>query len=179
MKFIVMMSLLVSASAFAETYFDKLGSMFATGTRPAMSKVININWSGRCFFKSEPNKPTGASFIMTKKTNGDVGPIGNGTVNYVAYSYTDATPNHYDNKTVEEVLQEIRDLSSGADPEATDIKFLKDSLQANWSAEGKSLVRLSGSYLIEEFYTAPSDAGPISNFELKTRCYYFLPGYEQ
>lgn len=178
MKFILMMSLLISASAFAETYFDKLGSMFVTGTRPAMSKVININWSGRCFYKSEPEKPTGASFIMTKKAVGDVGPIGNGTLNYVAYSYTDVTPNHYDNKTVEEVLQEMRDVLS-REPEATDIKFLKNSLQANWSAEAKSIVRLSGSYLIEEFYSATSDAGPISNFEIMARCYYFLPGYEQ
>jgi hypothetical protein len=153
-----------------KTYFETLGDLYKAGKRPNLSTLSNIAWAGRCFFKTAPNVPTNAGYIFRQKEN-DAGPIASVNPEYEAFSYwkLEKAPNYFDNMNMEQVFT--------AHPNITvrDAKIKADSIEINLKPTGKSNLKTSGNYLVEELSWPEGDNGPVGKEIVDSRCYYFIP----
>lgn len=153
-----------------KTYFQTLGEMYKDGTKPDISKLVNLAWSGRCFTKEEQDLPINAGLMYREKSLPDAGPIGNGIKKYEGASYwSQSKPaNYYDDLSVDEIMKLHNHKIT-----FFDVKFLLISLELTFS-NVRSRMRMSGEYLVEDLTSTQSDVGPIGeDGEAVVRCYYF------
>jgi len=149
-----------------KTYFETLGDMFKKGQKPNPEKLVNVFWSGRCFFASHPNTPLSSGYIFRKDSKSDVGPIGARKLKYEAFGfYNFGEANYYDNKTLKEIFK-----SPSLMP------FEKVIETSTSFISGEVELKYSDKYLILEVRTKPEE-GPIASEKVHARCYYFIPGY--
>ena len=154
-----------------KTYFETLGDLFKTGTRPNLTKISNIAWAGRCFSKDKQNDPTNAGYIFREKVTSDVGPIGANLKSYESLSYwkRGEAPNFFDKLSLEQVYA----LKLNVTP--FDAKIGQDSIEISLDSTTKSNLKVSGSYLVEAISGTESDVGPVGKVTVGVRCYYFVP----
>lgn len=154
----------------SQSYYEKLGILFAQGKLPNLSKISNIAWSGRCFSPEKPNDPTNAGYIFRQKNNSDAGPLRQNVKVYEAFTYWkyDQAPNYYDNMSIELVFATHPKIK------AHDAKIESNQISINLTDGETSRLRVSGSYLIEELQDMPVE-GPLGNKTTYSRCYYFIP----
>jgi hypothetical protein len=159
-----------------KSYFDTLGDMFSSGTKPSPSMLVNKLWAGRCFDNSTPNDPRNGAYLFRKVVS-DVGPIGDNREVYEASSVTNSNkgPNYFDHLT-------LKDVTKNLDPS---VKYYhKVTSTSNSLVSGNDAatfhVKLSGKYLVQEIREInKAKAGPISQpEEVYARCYYFIPEYK-
>lgn len=156
-----------------KSYYETLGEMFQSGSKPEASKLIDVLWSGRCFEAEAPYKPVNAAYNFRQKRNADVGPLGDNVVTYEAGSIwaPSKAPNYYDEMTVSEVKF----------PKYYRAFDLDNSVAIRYGNSSESIIsklRLSGKYLVEELSKSKSDVGPLGdNYKVLVRCYYFIPEF--
>lgn len=149
-----------------KTYFETLGDLFRTGTRPNLSKISNIAWAGRCF-NDKQNEPVNAGYIFRQKRI-DAGPIAATSKAYEAISYWQLSeaPNYFDKMNLEQVFAALPNLK------ANDARIKTDSVEVDVQAPEKSNLKISGNYLVEEI---SGPVGPVGKISIGVRCYYFIP----
>lgn len=154
----------------AETYFETLGNLFATGALPEPVKLLNIMWSGRCFKKASPSEPINAGYLVQKVKTPDVGPIG--SVNPAAPSYVATSvwkkgegPDYFDHFSYSQAMGENFSFN--------EVSFKGMALQMTFD-QTLSRMRVNGKYLVEEL---TDDHAPLGS-EADVRCYYFVPEYK-
>lgn len=154
-----------------KSYYETLGDLFSNGTLPSISKISNIAWSGRCFRKINSNKPLNAGYIIRKKRTVDVGPLDQSAQDYEVFSYWSygEVPSFFDNMSIKQVFEWNPDLIS------MDAKINSTQITAKLSGSGRSNLKISGSYLIEEITEMNLEAGPLAESSIEGRCYYFMP----
>lgn len=151
-----------------KSYYETLGEMFQSGSKPETSKLIGVLWSGRCFIKNEPFKPVNGGYHFKRKKNQDVGPLGDDVFFYEAASIwkRSKAPNYYDDKDISEVVLAYSRVFD-----------FENSIAINQNNHLLKL-RFSGKYLIEEISAYKSDVGPLGEcYQTWARCYYFIPEY--
>lgn len=156
-----------------KSYYETLGEMFKNGSKPSSSKLLDVLWSGRCFYKETPYKPRNKAYHFRKKSNQDVGPLGNGVVSFEAIGVyrRNKSPNYFDSMNISKFNKKSAHLSY-------DKVFDLDNSFSIKYGDILSKLRFSGKYLVEEIFTTTSDVGPLSEgYEILRRCYYFIPEY--
>ena len=63
-----------------KSYYETLGEMFQSGSKPQISKLLGVMWSGRCFTSDSQYEPTNGAYNFRRKVNLDVGPLGDNVV---------------------------------------------------------------------------------------------------
>tara|TARA_B100001248_G_C27398010_1_gene467214 strand:- start:4132 stop:4731 length:600 start_codon:yes stop_codon:yes gene_type:complete len=158
-----------------KSYYETLGDMFQVGSKPEASKLIGVLWSGRCFLKDEPYKPTNGAYHFRKKRYEDVGPLGNNAISYEAASIwrRSEAPNYFDDKDLS-VLKSLKFVKF----DYLKVNSNRDSFEIAPNEKVKSSLRVSGKYLIEELSILKEDVGPLGEgYQVWGRCYYFIPEY--
>ncbi len=150
-----------------KTYYETLGDLFKTGTLPNFSKISNIAWAGRCFFKKKPNDPHNAGYILRQKIS-DAGPIALNSYEAFSYWKRHQVPNFFDLMNVEQVFAVMR-------PTASDVRVKSDSVEISLGGNDKSNLKVSGNYLVEEVSGPVNDVGSVGKVNISARCYYFIP----
>ena len=156
------------------SYYEALGDMFQSGSKPEVSNLIEVVWSGRCFQKKAPYKPLNGAYHFRKKRNEDVGPLGDSVIFYEALSLWQPhkVPNYFDDKDLLTLLAISRDYRR--------VSVRSNSYEITFSNGNKSALRVSGEYLVEELRDIPIGVGPLGKeYEVFGRCYYFIPEYHR
>ncbi len=159
-----------------QNYFDTLGRLFKSGVTPDLNKLIDVAWAGRCFTKGQPSEPVNGGYMFRVAQQPDVGPLGSERKQqYEAVTYWNPgkLTDYYDSMDTSEALSALNDTD----------KFYKIEQNANaiefsHTENGKTRLRLSGEYLVEEISGKEGkDVGPLDppKYTAYIRCYYFIP----
>lgn len=155
-----------------KSYYETLGEMFQSGSKPEISKLLGVLWAGRCFKKDSPYNAYNGGYHF-RKSSDDVGPLGDNIVSYEGNSFwrPNAAPNYFDDK----------DLSVVKGSNAPYLKIIEknNGFEINYPSGYKNVLTLSGKYLVLEGRNMKNDVGPLgdSNYDVWARCYYFIPEY--
>jgi hypothetical protein len=161
----------------SKSYYETLGEMFQSGSKPEASKLLGVMWSGRCFTSESEYEPVNGAYHFKRKSNQDVGPLGDANISYEASSIwkRSASPSYFDDKDISQFTRKTYYRVFDSENSVA-IKYSSGDMT------GISKLKFSGKYLVEEVSETKSDVGPLGdgdNFKTTIRCYYFIPEYSR
>ncbi len=147
----------------AQSYFAHLGEMFYQGEVPVVEEILQTPWTGRCFNRATPNRPSNIGlYIREREVMDDTGPIRIPQYEISNYTFHNRAADYLDDKDhayLERLIEPFYEVLDIGDDHFS--FFNRQSGRSVWA-----YLRRNGDYLVQSFYDQYGREG-------KIRCYYW------